>query len=208
MTFRIIGPVYPSAEVAYRPHPPTAIPTQPNENTQRRGSRPSTAPKQPLDSVHHACLRTATGAFRTSRRASLLVDAGEVPLDLRRMRLALLYACKIKQNPDHLTYDWIFDQSLVQRFSTTRQSSSRPLCSRIHSWFESAGISLDTLATRRVNRVEPWRMNGFCCDLSFLQHSKPSTLAKELKQLALERLGVLRRAPSFLHRWVEGCRER
>ena len=67
--------------------------------------------KQPLDSVHHACLRTATGAFRTSRRASLLVDAEEVPLHLRRKRLALLYACKIKQNPDHPTYDWIFDQS-------------------------------------------------------------------------------------------------
>ena len=31
-------------------------------------------------------------------------------------------------------------------------------------------------------------MNGFCCDLSFLQHSKSSTLAEELKQLALERL--------------------
>ena len=63
--------------------------------------------KQPLDSVHHECLRTATGAFRTSRGASLLVDAEEVPLDLRRKRLALLYACKIKQNPDHTTYDWI-----------------------------------------------------------------------------------------------------
>ena len=68
--------------------------------------------KQPLDSVHHACLRTATGAYRTSRRASLLVNAGEVPLDLRRKRLALLYACQIKQGLDHPTYDWIFDRGV------------------------------------------------------------------------------------------------
>ena len=31
-------------------------------------------------------------------------------------------------------------------------------------------------------------MKGFCCDLSLTQHSKSSTLAEELKQLALERL--------------------
>ena len=79
-------------------------------------------------------------------------------------------------------------QSLVQRFSTTRQSSSRPLCSRTNGWFGPADISLDTLATRRVSHVEPWRMKGFCYDLSLLQHSKSSTLAEELKQLALERL--------------------
>ena len=120
-----------------RSRPPPYRPSQ--MRTPRDGQPALDSTKQPLDSVHHACLRTATGAFRTSRRASLLVDAGEVPLDLRRKRLALLYACKIKQNPDHLTYDWIFDQSLVQRFSTTRQSSSCQLCSLIHSWFESAG---------------------------------------------------------------------
>ena len=71
-----------------------------------------------------------------------------------------------------------------ERFSTTRQSSCRPLSSRTHGWFESAGISLDTLATRRVSHVEPWRMKGLCYDLSLLQHFKSSTLAEELKQLA------------------------
>ena len=42
-----------------------------------------------LDSVHHARVRVATGAFRTFPIPSLLVDAGFWPLDLRRQSLLL-----------------------------------------------------------------------------------------------------------------------
>ncbi|KAK3890502.1 hypothetical protein Pcinc_005582 [Petrolisthes cinctipes] len=40
-----------------------------------------------LDPVHHAGVRLATGAFRSSPIPSLLVDANEPPLDLRRQSL-------------------------------------------------------------------------------------------------------------------------
>ena len=36
-----------------------------------------------LDTVHHAGIRSATGAFRTSRIDCLLVDAGEPSLSMR-----------------------------------------------------------------------------------------------------------------------------
>ena len=127
--------------------------------------------KLPLDSLHHACIRIATGAFRTSRRASLLVDAGEIPLDLRRKRLALLYACKIKQEPNHPAYRWIFDQSLVDQFLIARQTSSQALCSRVCRWLEHTGIDLDSIATRRFSGVEPWRMAAIGCDMDL-----PTTL--------------------------------
>ena len=144
--------------------------------------------KQPLDSVHHACVRICTGAFRTSRRASLLVDGGEMPLDLRRKRLALHYACKIRREPGHPAYDWIFNQELVDRFLTTRQISSQPLCTRIHRWLENTSVDLDCLATRHTSCLEPWRMLPLFCDLDLLEHSKSSTIPDEFKQYALERL--------------------
>ena len=147
-----------------------------------------TSTKQPLDSLHHACIRIATGAFRTSRRASLLVDAGEPPLDLRRKRLSLLYICKVKQNPDHPAHDWIFDQDLVDRFSASGQRTSRALCLRTQSWLQSTDIDLDSLSTLYASQVEPWRLKGVCCDLSLMQHSKSSTMTHELKQYALEKL--------------------
>ena len=153
--------------------------------------------KQPLDSVHHACIRIATGAFRTSRRSSLLVDAGEHPLDLRRKRLSMIYACKIKQNPNHPAHDWIFDRTLTDRLSLTRRSSSRALCLRAHSWLENAEIDLNSLSTRYVGKVEPWRRRRFYCDLSLLQHSKSSTVAHELKQYALEKLDSYNEFRSF-----------
>ena len=39
---------------------------------------------QILDSVHHGGVRLSTGAFKSSPIPSLLVDAGELPLDLYR----------------------------------------------------------------------------------------------------------------------------
>jgi ribonuclease HI len=153
--------------------------------------------KVSLDSLHHACVRVATGAFRTSRRASLLVDAGVMPLDLRRKRLALRYACKIKQDHDNPAYDWIFDRSLIDRLAATRLSSSRALCSRVHSWVADTDIDLDSLATRRTSRVEPWRMAMFSCDLELLQYSKSSILPEEFRHHALESLARYAEYRSF-----------
>ena len=44
-----------------------------------------------LDVVHNLGLRICTGAYRTSPVESIYVDAGELPLDLRREELSLRY---------------------------------------------------------------------------------------------------------------------
>jgi len=48
-----------------------------------------------LDRVQNAALRTCLGSFRTSPVASLHVEAGELPLELRRQQLCLQYICKL-----------------------------------------------------------------------------------------------------------------
>jgi len=50
---------------------------------------------QSLDRVQNAALRFCLGAFRTSPVASLHLEAGELPVELRRQQLSLQYICKL-----------------------------------------------------------------------------------------------------------------
>ena len=53
-----------------------------------------------LNAVHHAGIRLATGAFRSSPITSLLVDAGELPLDLRRQSSLLRCWFRMQRLPE------------------------------------------------------------------------------------------------------------
>ena len=54
-----------------------------------------------LDRVQNAALRVCLGAFRTSPIASLHVEAGELPLTLRRQQLSLQYIIKLRSTPSN-----------------------------------------------------------------------------------------------------------
>ena len=62
-----------------------------------------------LDTIHHQGLRLALGAFRTSPIESLLVEANEPPLKIRREKLAMNYITKVKANPSNPAHDVIFN---------------------------------------------------------------------------------------------------
>jgi hypothetical protein len=59
---------------------------------------------QSLDRVQNAALRMCLGAFRTSPITSLHVEANELPLKLRRQKLALQYVVKLENNPRNSAY--------------------------------------------------------------------------------------------------------
>ena len=52
-----------------------------------------------LDRVQNAALRTCLGAFKTSPVSSLHVEAGELPLELRRQQLSIQYISKLRSTP-------------------------------------------------------------------------------------------------------------
>ena len=54
-----------------------------------------------LDPIQNQALRISLGAFRTSPIESLEVEANEMPLDVRRQKLAVHYLLKVKANPSH-----------------------------------------------------------------------------------------------------------
>ena len=61
-----------------------------------------------LDRVQNQALRICLGAFRTSPISSVHVEANEMPINLRRDKLALQYILKLKSNPANPTYDCVF----------------------------------------------------------------------------------------------------
>ena len=63
-----------------------------------------------LDTIHHQGIRLALGAFRTSPVESLYVEAGELPLEHRRIKLSLQYVIKLKSSPRNPAYDCVFNQ--------------------------------------------------------------------------------------------------
>lgn len=147
------------------------------------------ATKKPLDTLHNTCIRLATGAFRTSRTSSMLVEANEPPLDLRRMRLSLHYALKVKQYPDHPAYEAIFSSDIKEKF-LARSTRTRPLCIRISDWTTQSDIRLDQIARVKRTHIPPWLMTLPKCDLWLTQYRKAVVPDYELKQLSLDRISL------------------
>ena len=85
--------------------------------------------KRTLDTIHNAALRTVTGAFRTSPTHSILAEVHEPPLALRRRMLSMRYACKLRQFPEHPTYDYVFSRRIIAVFPGWQVGASCPtLC--------------------------------------------------------------------------------
>ena len=64
-----------------------------------------------LDPIHNQGIRLATGAFKTSPLDSIMCNAGELPLQLRRQSDTLKYITKIKDLSNHITNN-IFHNTL------------------------------------------------------------------------------------------------
>ena len=75
-----------------------------------------TSALESLDRVQNAALRTCLGAFRTSPVAGLNVEAGELPLELRRQQLSLQYISKLRSNPSSPSFSFVFGTAFNRLF--------------------------------------------------------------------------------------------
>ena len=106
-----------------------------------------------LDVVHNLGLRICTGAFRTSPVESIYVDAGELPLDLRREELGLRYINRIKsssQNPS-LKVLGSCNMSLFQK-----PRSSKPFQIRLNEDVENSALKRQKIEEILYPNFPPW----------------------------------------------------
>jgi ribonuclease HI len=139
---------------------------------------------QRLDKIQSKCLRLSCGAMCSTAINALQQECGEMPLALRRKRLLLRFAGKVRANPqnpagDVTVYNWRADARSYQPGKETVYA--------ILQQYE-AGTGRAHLAPRPLE-APPWHMCPPRTDLSLNQRiSKKLTPAAVMKS---EALGVL-----------------
>jgi ribonuclease HI len=158
-----------------------------------------------LDPIHHQGLRIALGAFRTSPIESLYALTGELPLELRRLRLAMNYYLKIKSTPESPVYDCILNSQFLMKYECT-PSAIRPFGLRVVEHFEKAGINLDTVSDLPLaTESPPWLLVPPDADLSLTSFKKHVTTEQlfisEFLQLSSSKY------KDFTHIYTDGSKQ-
>jgi ribonuclease HI len=110
---------------------------------------------QTLDRVQNAALRTCLGAFQTSPISSLRVEAGEMPLKLRREKLALQYMLKLKSNPDNPAHSCVFSTDFKTHFGS-RPHIIPTFGIRLQDQLYDVGVDINCVAKYHVPDTPPW----------------------------------------------------
>ena len=127
-----------------------------------------------LEPIQNQGLRLCLGAFRTSPIDSLHVQAGEVPLHIRREKLALDYISKVSTDPHNPAYDCIFEPSF-KTFFDSKPKAIPPLGIRMQDLIDQFNINPDLTCEKSVLDIPPWL-------ISVLQINTEFSLKGHLKE--------------------------
>ena len=109
-----------------------------------------------LDVVHNQGLRLCTGAYITSPIESLLVDSGEMPLELRREELSLRYISRIRSSPSNPNYVYFSDYTPAHARVDYRQTHPKPLEVRMKDACNDLEIPDINISEVRFSETPPW----------------------------------------------------
>ncbi|XP_075233902.1 uncharacterized protein LOC142331734 [Lycorma delicatula] len=140
-----------------------------------------------LDGVHHAFLRLATGAFRSTPIASLLVDCGEPSLWDRRDQLLLSYFARLKGQPNHLAFDPVLRNPNLRKYED-RPCCTAPVGVRTRRLLQHINVDTPSFFPSCPCSYPPWRINlvNFTFDLTTCdKHSTPPTVFWQMFQYIL-----------------------
>ena len=136
-----------------------------------------------LDPIHNSGLRLALGAFRTSPVDSLLAEADELPLHLRRWKLGIQYALKIKSTPENPVFDSIFNITKERKaFFAENPSKIPPFGIRIQPHLDNMELSEDEISPFKLPSSPPWKFSRPVVDLSLSRFTKSDTGAEVFRE--------------------------
>ena len=127
-----------------------------------------------LEPVQNQALRLCLGAFRTSPATSLHVEANEMPLDLRRRKLASQYSLKVSSNVTNPASSCIFNQQFI-KFFDKHPKQIRPLGSRVSADLSDIGFVKKDILLASVPSILPWLLSTPYVDFSLNAFSKSDT---------------------------------
>ena len=141
-----------------------------------------------LDSIHHSGIRFATGAFRSSPIPSLLVDAGEMPLELHRQCAMVRYWDRLKRLPTSLAFQDVKSNTNFIQYDNNPKLP-HPFGYRVKQVLEELGLLDHNVCPFKISAVPPWNFPiiKFC---RYFKSFKRDLSAQETKQLFLEHVQI------------------
>ena len=139
-----------------------------------------------LDPIHNSAIRLALGAFYTSPVNSLLCQASEPPLRLRRAYLSLSYATSVAANQTNPTNYYVFSNRYKDLFNN--RARSRPtFYERINRYNNKFQIAFPKFFQHDHLMPPPWTITKAHCLTDLTKYSKhetsPNLIKKELFSL-------------------------
>ena len=143
-------------------------------------SSASTSKLNILNSIHHEGIRYVSGAFKSSPIASLLTDAGELPLNTHRSCAIIKYWFRAQRLPKSLTCKVIFNETYFD-FYYTHPKSIKPFGFRVSVLMEEMGIPKHKVTPFKYSPIPPWNLPSidFCqCPLSYKKDQAEEIIKK------------------------------
>ncbi len=136
---------------------------------------------RPINSIHHAGIRLATGAYRTSRIECLLSEAGEPSLNRRRDILLASYGAKVSGLPNHPCRQIIIHPEYETSY-ILRTSLPQPPGIRLQNLLRDLNVDLPTPMKPPSHSIPPWKLHRPNIDfrLSNLPKQTTSPLAYQI----------------------------
>ena len=155
-----------------------------------------------LDPVHNQGLRLSLGAFRSSPVESLYVEAHEPPLEIRREKLALQYAIKLKANPGNPAYDVVFNPK-YQNLYANKDSATDSFGIYCKKLLKEAKIDVGEIAINSFPDVPIWDSEPVTVDFTLSEFDKSSTSSTVFKSRFNE---VKQKYLDFCHIYTDGSK--
>ena len=106
-----------------------------------------------LDVIHNLGLRICTGAYKTSPIESIYIDSGELPLQLRREELGLLYMQRLKSSVDNPASECLKEKN---PYNFNKPRATKPFQIRFLRELEDKTIESQEICEFKYLNVPPW----------------------------------------------------
>ena len=139
-----------------------------------------------LNSIHHAGIRLATGAFKSSPVESMLVDAGEIPLELHYQQVMIRSWCRFMRLPDSLTSTTIKNESYFSLYAI-KIKSPHPFAYRVKVIKQQLNMPSNEITPVRCSVTPPWKLPAveYC---KYLSNAKKDLLDIRIRLTFLEHM--------------------
>ena len=155
-----------------------------------------------LKPVQNQGLRLAVGAFRSSPAVSLHVEAGVPPLDLRRYKLSLQYAIKVKANPKNPVHDVIFNED--HQIFKQKKKVTKPFSVRVRTQIRNAHVPIHKVMDEGPAKIPPWIQTAPTIRFDLCKHKKKETSASKYKK---ELAKIRAEYPEYTEVYTDGSKD-